>query len=174
MAQLFTFMIPWTAFACLYALITGYSRVPYAAAKDGCFFQIFARVHPTKNFPHISLILITVLSVAFSFVDLSTLIDPLLTTRILIQFVGQIAAVTLLRKTKPNMLRPFRIWLYPLPSLLALVGWIFLFWTTETKLKLGALITLLLGILCFLAWSWLGRHWPFRQRSLSCPGEKRI
>jgi len=173
-AQLFTFMILWTAFACLYALLLGYSRVPYAAAKDGCFFKIFGRLHPTKNFPHISLILITVLSVAFSFVDLSTLIDALLTTRILIQFIGQIAAVTLLRRTKPNMQRPFRMWLYPLPSLLALIGWLFLFWTTETKLKLGALLSLVLGIICFLAWSWIGRHWPFHRHALSCPGEDRV
>src|SRR5215831_16080854 len=137
-AKVFTFMIVWTAFACTYALVLGYSRIPYAAARDGRFFKMFARLHPTKDFPHVSLILVTVLSLAFSFVDLSTLIDALLTTRILVQFIGQIGAVMLLRRLKPEMPRPFRVWLYPLPALIALIGWIFLFWTSETKLKLGA------------------------------------
>ena len=165
LALIFTFMILWTAFACQFALMLGYSRVPYAAAKDGCFFKVFERLHPTKNFPHVSLILITVLSLAFSFVDLTTLIDALLTTRILVQFIGQIGAVIVLRRTKPNMPRPFRVWLYPLPALVALAGWIFLFWTTETKLKLAAFVALLLGVICFLAWSWLGKHWPFGSRA---------
>ena len=154
-------MVLWTAFACIFALLLGYSRVPYAASRDGYFFRPFGRLHPTRNFPHISLILITVLSIAFSFVDLTTLIDALLTTRILVQFIGQIGAVILLRRIKPASERPFRMWLYPLPALVALVGWIFLFWTTERKLRLGAVLVLLLGIAFFLLWSWRKRTWPF-------------
>jgi len=160
-AWLFTLMVLWTAFACIFALLLGYSRVPYAAAQDGGFFRAFGRLHPTKNFPHISLILITALSIAFSFVDLATLIDALLTTRILVQFIGQIGAVVLLRRLKPEAERPFRMWLYPLPALIALCGWIFLFWTTELKLRLGALIALLLGLIFFLVWSWRTKRWPF-------------
>jgi amino acid transporter len=161
-ALLFTFMILWTAFASIFALVLGYSRIPYAAARDGCFFKPFARLHPTKNFPHVSLVLITALSLLFSFVELTTLIDALLTTRILVQFIGQIGAVILLRRLKPAAERPFRMWLYPLPALLALAGWIFLFWTTETPLKLGALTALLMGVACFLLWSWRTKGWPFR------------
>jgi amino acid transporter len=157
----FTFMILWTAFASVFALLLGYSRVPYAAARDGCFFKAFGRLHPTKNFPHISLTLITGLAIAFSFVNLTTLIDALLTTRILVQFIGQIGAVILLRRLKSAAEMPFRMWLYPLPALLALAGWIFLFWTTETKLKIGALAALLLGAALFLVWSWRARAWPF-------------
>ena len=162
-------MILWTAFACLFALMLGYSRVPYAAARDGYFFRVFARLHPKKNFPHVSLCLITVLSLAFSYVELTTLIDALLTTRILIQFIGQIGAVILLRRLKPNLERPFGIWLYPVPALIALAGWIFLFWTTETKLKLGALGALLLGTVLFLIWSWRTQRWPFVPASSVTP-----
>ncbi len=160
-AKVFTFMIVWTAFACTYALMLGYSRIPYAAARDGSFFKIFARLHPTKDFPHISLILITILSLAFSFVDLATLIDALLATRILIQFVGQIGAVILLRRLKPDMPRRFKIWLYPLPALIALIGWLFLFWTSETKLKLGAAAALAAGFMAFALWAWKTQRWPF-------------
>jgi amino acid transporter len=169
-ATIFTFMIIWTAFACIFALMLGYSRVPYAAARDGCFFQVFARLHPTKDFPHLSLLLISVLAIAFSFVDLSTLIDALLTTRILVQFIGQIAAVVLLRRLQPKLERPFRIWFYPLPALIALAGWIFLFWTTETKLKVGAVAALALGVIFFLAWTWRAKRWPFVQAT-SAPVE---
>jgi len=145
----------------VFALVLGYSRVPYAAARDGNFFKAFARLHPKKDFPHVSLLLVGGLSIAFSFVDLSTLIDALLTTRILVQFIGQIGAVILLRRLKPAAERPFRMWFYPLPALIALAGWIFLFWTTEWKLKIGALGSLALGGLCFLVWSWRIRRWPF-------------
>ena len=160
-ASVFTVMIIWTAFASIFALVLGYSRIPYAAARDGYFFKVFARLHPTKDFPHISLLLIGVLAIAFSFVNLTTLIDALLTTRILVQFIGQIGALILLRRFKPKMERPFRMWLYPLPALVALAGWIFLFWTTEMKLKLAALATLALGIGFFLLWSRQTRRWPF-------------
>jgi amino acid transporter len=166
-AMLFTLMILWTAFACIFALVLGYSRIPYAAARDGAFFQLFARLHPKKNFPHISLLLIGVLSIAFSFVDLTTLIDALLTTRILVQFIGQIGAVILLRRLKPNLERPFRIWLYPVPALVALVGWIFLFWTTDGKLKLGALGVLALGLVFYCGWSWHVKQWPFKSERLA-------
>jgi len=164
-ARAFTFMILWTAFGSVFTLLLGYSRVPYAAARDGSFFKVFGRLHPTKDFPHISLMLITVLSVAFSFFDLATLINALLTTRILVQFIGQIGAVILLRRSRPGMPRPFRMWLYPVPALVALVGWMFLFATTERKLQLGALAALGLGGVFFLIWSWHTRSWPFRKIS---------
>jgi APA family basic amino acid/polyamine antiporter len=161
-ALAFTFMILWTAFACIFALLLGYSRIPYAAARDGCFFKRFGQLHPTKDFPHRSLVLVTALSLAFSFIDLSTLIDALLTTRILVQFIGQIGAVMLLRRVKPASEFPFRMWLYPLPALIALAGWAFLFWTTGFWLKVGGLIALFLGILVFLIWSRAHKTWPFQ------------
>ena len=45
-------------FGSVFALLLGYSRIPYAAAQDGYFFKVFARLHPTKNFPHVSLLVI--------------------------------------------------------------------------------------------------------------------
>ncbi len=160
-ATVFTLMILWTAFASIFALTLGYSRVPYAAARDGYFFSVFSRLHPTKNFPHISLTFIIVLSLACSFLNLTTLIDALLTMRILVQFVGQVGAVYLLRRLQPDRPRPFSMWLYPLPALLALLGWLFLFWTADPKLKLGSLAASVFGVLLFLAWSWRVRQWPF-------------
>src|SRR3989475_1486459 len=96
-ATIFTAMILWTAFGSVFALLLGYSRVPYAAAKDGYFFKVFARLHATEGFPWGSLIVLGVLSIVAGFVSLGMVIDALITTRILVQFVGPIGALTLLR-----------------------------------------------------------------------------
>ena len=160
-AAIFTAMVLWAAFGSVFALLLGYSRIPYAAALDGCFFKIFGRLHPQKHFPYVSLLVMGGLSILCSFLSLGMVIDALLTTRILIQFIGQILAVALLRKRAPLAERPYRIWLYPVPSLVALVGWIFIFATSDWKLILLGLGTLALGAVFFLAWSWRTQRWPF-------------
>src|SRR5436309_3088368 len=124
-ATILTAMILWTAFGSVFALLLGYSRVPYAAARDGYFFKVFARLHPSEGFPYASLVVLGVLSIVAGFVSLGMVIDALLTTRIMVQFIGQIGAVTLLRRRAPDLPRPYRMWLYPVPSLIALLGWIF-------------------------------------------------
>jgi len=160
-ATMFTLMVLWTAFGSVFALLLGYSRIPYAAALDGTFFKVFARVHPDKHFPHVSLVVIGIISLLCSTFSLGLVIDALLTTRILVQFIGQIAAVVRLRAVRPDMPRPFRMWLYPLPALIALVGWVFVLGTSEPLVILFGLVTLALGIGVFFLWSWRTRHWPF-------------
>jgi amino acid transporter len=152
-AKVFTVMVLWTAFASCFSLLLGYSRIPYAAARDGNFFSIFGRIHPRKDFPHISLLFVGGLSILCSLLPLMTVIDALLTTRIVVQFIGQIAAVIWLRRRAPEMKRPFRIWLYPVPVLLALVGWIFLLVTTNKMTLTYAMATLAAGVIFFLVWS---------------------
>jgi len=164
-ATILTAMILWTAFGSVFALLLGYSRVPYAAARDGYFFKVFARLHPSQGFPYVSLVVLGVLSIVAGFVSLGMVIDALLTTRILVQFIGQIGAVTLLRRRAPDMPRPYRMWLYPLPSLVALLGWIFIFATTPPLVIAFGLGALLLGVLCFGVWSWKARTWPFAEVS---------
>ena len=163
-ATILTAMILWTAFGSVFALLLGYSRIPYAAARDGYFFKVFARLHPTQQFPYVSLVVLGVLAIIAGFAPLGTVIDALLTTRILVQFIAQIGAVTLLRRTAPDMPRPYRMWLYPVPSLIALLGWIFIFATTPLKVIAFGLGALLVGIVCFGIWSWKGRTWPFEER----------
>jgi amino acid transporter len=160
-ATVFTAMILWTAFGSVFALLLGYSRIPYAAAQDGYFFKAFGKLHPKKHFPYISLLVLGVISIVCSFFSLGIVIDALITTRILIQFIGQIFAVALLRKRVPDMKRPYRIWLYPLPSIVALIGWVFIFATTDWPIILLGLVTLLLGAIVFLIWSWYTERWPF-------------
>ncbi len=165
-AVLFTAMILWTAFGSVFALLLGYSRIPYAAALDGGFFKIFGRLHPRHQFPYISLLVMGMLSMLCSFIDLGMVIDALITTRILVQFIGQIGAVWRLRKSQPQLARPYRIWLYPVPTVVALAGWIFVFATSEPAIILFGLGTLAAGVVLFLIWSWRCRFWPFAGHSI--------
>jgi amino acid transporter len=160
-ASVFTLMILWAAFGSVFALLLGYSRIPYAAARDGYFFEPFGRLHPTKQFPHVSLIVLGGVSILSSFLSLGTVIDALIATRLVVQFMGQIGGVVLLRRRAPAMERPFRIWLYPVPIVVALVGWLFIFSTTSVDVILLGLGLLAVGVLCFLIWSARLRQWPF-------------
>ena len=163
-ASVFTVMVLWTAVASVFALMLGYSRIPYAASRKGDFFSAFGRLHPTKDFPHASLLLIGAVSIACSFLDLMTVIEALLVMRILVQFIGQIGALMLLRRTQPAMERPYRVWLYPLPCFVALAGWLFLFATSPGKVIVFGLTTLAVGVVVFLVWSKSKKSWPFERR----------
>jgi APA family basic amino acid/polyamine antiporter len=160
-AVVFTVLVLWTTFGSVFALLLGYSRIPYAAALDGGFFRVFARLHPKKNFPHISLLAVGVLSIVSSFFSLGLVIEALVTMRILIQFIGQIAGLIRLRRIAPNLNRPYRMWLYPLPALVALVGWIFVFVTADRRVLLFGLATLAAGVAVFLGWTKRAGRWPF-------------
>jgi amino acid transporter len=160
-ATVFTLMILWTAFGSVFALLLGYSRIPYAAARDGYFFKAFGRLHPTKDFPHVSLIVLGVISIVASLFSLGIVIDALIATRILVQFIGQVVGVMRLRRTRPDLPRPYRIWLYPVPALVALAGWLFIFVTTDVRVIGFGVAILALGVGGFLIWSHRLRQWPF-------------
>jgi len=113
----------------LYAVVLGYSRIPYAAARDGQFFEVFGRLHPTKRFPHISLLTIGAVAIPFCFFTLGQLVSWLILVQILVQFVWQCAGVILLRRYRPDIVKPFRMWLYPLPAIVSLAMWIYIFVT---------------------------------------------
>jgi amino acid transporter len=160
-ATVFTLLILWTALGSVFALLLGYSRVAYAAALDGYFFRVFGRLHPTGRFPHVSVVVFGLIAIGCSVLPLLTVIDALIATRILVQFVGQIAALVLLRRLQPDMPRPFRMWLYPIPALVALFGWLFLFTTSGGQIILLAFGTLALGVVAFLIWAKRTGGWPF-------------
>ncbi len=144
-ALVFTALILWTAVGSVFALLLGYSRIPYAAARDGLFFKRFAALHPEGSFPHVSLLAVGGGAIAASFLPLDAVISALMTTRVVVQFVGQIGAVALLREKLPDARRPFKMWLYPLPSLVALAGWAFIFCSSGWGYVAAGLGTLAAG-----------------------------
>ena len=160
-ATVFTLLVLWTTFGSVFALLLGYSRIPFAAAQSGYFFRVFGRLHPTKNFPYISLLVLGAISIVAGFFSLGTVIDALIVTRILVQFMGQIVGLAMLRRQAPDMPRPYRMWLYPVPALVAMLGWIFLFVTTQLRVIVFGVGVLALGCVAFLLWSWRTARWPF-------------
>jgi amino acid transporter len=148
-----TVLVLWTAFASVFALLFGYSRIPYAAAADGHFFKMFAHLNERGRFPDVSLLVLGALTIAASFWELDAVISALLTSRILVQFIGQIAAVRHLRKHRPDIARPFRIWLYPLPAIIALAGWLYIFATSGWNYAAFGVLTLVLGAVVYWMWS---------------------
>jgi amino acid transporter len=126
-AMVMTSLILFVTASSLYAVVLGYSRIPFAAARDGQFFAAFGRLHPTKHFPHVSLITITAVTLPFCFFSLGQLVNWLIQVQILLQFVWQCGAVMLLRRYRPDVAKPFRMWLYPLPALVSMAMWIYIF-----------------------------------------------
>ncbi|HVP43467.1 MAG TPA: APC family permease [Terriglobales bacterium] len=150
-AVMVTLLIMWTAFASVFSLMLGYSRVPYAAALDGNYFRAFARVHPTKHIPHVSLAWLAIAAGAFCFLRLADVIAALVVIRISLQFLLQTVGVIVLRIRRPEMPRPFRMWLYPLPALLATAGFLFVLVYRpgfQKELRYAALI-LIAGVVLF-------------------------
>jgi amino acid transporter len=160
-ATIFTLLVLWTAFGSAFALLLGYSRIPFAAAQSGYFFRVFGKLHAKKDFPYVSLLVLGAISIVAGFFSLGTVIDALIVTRIVVQFMGQVVGLMLLRKHAPDMPRPYRMWLYPLPALVAVLGWIFVFATTQLMVILFGVGVLALGCVTFLVWSWKTNGWPF-------------
>lgn len=148
-AIIVTVLILCIALASLFAVVLGYSRVPYAAAADGNFFKVFAKLHPTKNFPYVSLIVLCAAGFAFSlFMKLGDVITAILAMRILIQFIGQGIGVVLLRRRFGTKDLPFKMWLFPVPVILSILIWLFLFYSTGWFALWGILIAVI-GILVY-------------------------
>jgi amino acid transporter len=149
-ALIATGLILWVAFASLFAVMLGYSRVPYAAAVDGHFFPVFARLHPTKSFPYVSLLFIGVLGFLFSIrVRLEQAISAILAMRILVQFVAQAIGVVILRKREGVSNLPFKMWLYPLPVILSIGIWLFIWATTGRFALYGLALASIGGVVYF-------------------------
>jgi amino acid transporter len=144
-----TALILFVAAASLFATILGYSRVPFAAARDGDFFQVFARVHPTKHFPHVSLLVIGIVSVPFVFFTLGQLVNWLMQVQILLRFIWQCGAVILLYEYRKDIPQPFVMWLYPLPAILSAALWTYLFFTGPVEGMVFSVLFLAAGIAAY-------------------------
>jgi amino acid transporter len=156
-------LIVWTAFASVFSLLLGYSRVPFAAARDGNYFRFLAAVHPRHGIPHRSLVTLGLVACCFCFFSLAQVITWLVITRILLQFMLQQVGVIVLRFRQPDLPRPFRIPLYPLPPLAAIAGfiWIVVSRTTAWGTIAGAAIIAITGTAIYFLRARMRREWPF-------------
>ncbi len=155
----FTALIVWTALASTFAMTLGYSRIAYAAARQGDFFRPFAYLHPTGRFPLVSLLVLCLITSVCCFFDLTKVIEAAVCVRIGIQFIGQIVALQIIRSHRKDISLPFRMWFYPLPSLLALAGWLFVLGVADRKVLLLSLAVLASGVVVY------GVRWGLETRN---------
>jgi amino acid transporter len=158
-ADITTVLILVTAFGSIFAGLLGGSRVPYNAARDGLFFRPFGRLHPRHHFPHVALLVMGLVTAAGSFFSL--VISVLLAVFVIVQAIAQVVALTVLRRRQPDLPRPYRQWLYPLPSLLALVGWGYVYVSSGHTPIVFSIVILAAGVVAFLIWARAEREWPF-------------
>jgi len=156
-------LVMWTAFASVFSLTLGYSRVPYAAALDGNYFRAFARVHPVYQFPYVSLLALAGVAALFCFLRLADLIAALVVIRIVLQYLVQAVGVIVLRIRRPEMARPFRMWLYPVPALVAAGSFVFILISRTGFLReiRYAAVILVVGVAVHCVRAWRRREWPF-------------
>ncbi|HVH94876.1 MAG TPA: APC family permease [Nocardioidaceae bacterium] len=169
-AKVITVFILITAFASILAGLLAGSRVPYDAARDGVFFRSFARLHPRLDFPTVGLLTMGVVT-AVGFVigqltSLTVLIQLLTVVMVLVQALAQILALTVLRRRQPDLRRPYRMFLYPLPSIVAALGWVVIYGYADANapglhpIELS-LLWIVVGTGAFLLWARSKREWPF-------------
>lgn len=164
--KLMALLLLWIAFSSVFSLLLGYSRIPYAAAEDGNFFRPFAKLHPKGGFPYISLLTLGVIAAFFSLGNLGEVIGSLIAVRVLIQYLPQTIGFFLLRARAPEMQRPFKMWLYPIPGIVSLFGWLFVLGTATPKSLMFALAVLVIGSAAYAIRAKRRREWPFRRAAL--------
>ncbi len=161
-----TVLIIWTAFSSIFSLLLGYSRVPYAAALDGNYFKIFAKLHPKNHFPYVSLLTMGGIAAIFCFFRLADVIAAMVVIRIIVQFVAQIVGLLILRKTRPDVPRPFKMWLYPLPAIVALVGFLYVLFMRDgfmTQVKYASVL-ITVGLVVYFVRSYRRKEFPFENK----------
>ena len=161
-----TFLIMFTAFASVFSLLLGYSRVPYAAALDGNYFKIFKKVHPEHRFPYVSLLIMGGIAALFCFFKLVDVVTALVVIRITIQFLAQIVGLLILRQTRPEMPRPFKMWLYPIPALIAIAGFLYVLFMRpnfQKEIKYAAVL-IVIGLLIYFIRSYKRYEFPFDKK----------
>ncbi len=161
-AIIVTCLILWVAFASLFSATLGYSRIPYAAAADGAFFKVFAKLHPTKQFPHISLLFLGGLGFVFSLLfRLSDVISAILAMRILVQFIGQAIGLILLHKARGKQFFTWKMPLFPLPVYLAIILWAGILFSTGLNMILAGIGVIAAGTIVYFIKARRNGEWPF-------------
>ncbi|WP_316844147.1 APC family permease [Pedobacter psychrodurus] len=165
-AKAVTCLVLIVAFASVFSATLGYSRVPYAAAADGAFFPVFAKLHPKGNFPYVSLLFIGGVAFVFSLLfKLSEVISAILAMRILVQFIAQAIGLILLRRKKKNVGFPFKMPFFPLPVYLAILMWFFILISTGYIMVLGGITATLIGAIVYFIKARIKKEWPFQVKN---------
>lgn len=165
-AQIITALIVIAAIGSVFAGLLGGSRVPFEAARDKVFLSVFAKLHPKLNLPTAGVIAMGVITIIGSLFTLTTIINAAVATLVIVQSLAQVAAIVVLRRRQPNLQRPYRQWLYPVPTIVALVGWVYVYYSAtwlSIALSLGWIV---IGCVAFLIYAKAETTWPFGPKEI--------
>ncbi len=165
-ANVVTALIVVTAFASVFAGLLGGSRVPYEAARDKLFLPVFAKLHPKGHFPTAGLLVMGVITAIASLFPLGVVINALTAVIVLVQSVAQIAALVVLRRRQPGLVRPYKMWLFPVPLIIAFVGWAFLYYSTDALSQILSVSWVVIGVVAFLIFARAEQVWPFGPKEI--------
>jgi amino acid transporter len=163
-ASVITLLILFATFGGIFALSLGYSRILYAAGAEGQFFRVFGRVHEKGRFPTVALLAINGAALVLCGFSVERLIQAQMIVQIIFQFIPQVLAIFAIRRYRQEIKLPFRMWLYPLPALIALAGWIYVALTPQQLHFVGwALVLMIMGAAAFLGRARQIGEWPFQR-----------
>ncbi|MEU9691478.1 APC family permease [Amycolatopsis japonica] len=165
-AKVITVFIVIAAIGSVFAGLLGGSRVPFEAARDKVFLPVFAKLHPKLNLPTAGVLTMGAIAAIGSLFTLTAVINAAVTVLVLIQSLAQVAAIVVLRRRRPELERPYRQWLYPIPTIIALLGWVYIYFSA-TWLSIGLSVGwIVLGVAAFLAYAKAERVWPFGPKGI--------
>ena len=156
-------LIVWTAFSSVFSCSLDTHACLMPPLATATTFSYLAAVHPKHGIPHRSLVALGLVGAFFCFFSLTQVITLLVITRILLQFFLQQIGVILLRVQRPDLPRPFRMPLYPLPPLFAMAGFAFLLvYRAHAFEELGVAAAIAVsGTLLYLFRARRLGQWPF-------------
>ncbi|MCW2511915.1 MAG: amino acid permease [Mycobacterium sp.] len=165
-AKVITVLIVVAAIGSVFAGLLGGSRVPFEAARDKVFLPVFARLHPKLNLPTAGVLTMGVITIIGSLFTLTTIINAAVATLVIIQSLAQVAAIVVLRRRQPNLVRPYKQWLYPVPTIIALVGWVYIY-VSATWLSIGLSFGwIVIGCIAYLVYAKAEHTWPFGPKDI--------
>jgi len=165
-ARAITVLIVVAAIGSVFAGLLGGSRVPFEAARDKVFLPVFGELHPKLKLPTAGVLTMGVITMIGSLFTLTTIINAAVATLVIIQSLAQVAAIVVLRRRQPNLVRPYRQWLYPVPTIIALIGWVYIY-ISASWLSIGLSVCWIgIGAIAFLIYARAERTWPFGPKDI--------
>merc|ERR550525_1688709 len=167
-AIFFTFVVIYCIYGSCFSLMLGFAQIPYAAAKNGMFYDIFAHENENGGFADNSLLFMGVCACAFCFVDLGIVIEGMMTTTLVTMFLANSVALVVHRWNNPDLVRPYEMPLYPLPVVIQVIMFTFVFLTSDNWFIMGltpllefGMLFLALGVGAFCMFAKKKNEWPF-------------
>lgn len=165
-AKIVTVFIVIAAIGSVFAGLLGGSRVPFEAARDKVFLPVFGKLHPKLHLPTAGVLAMGLITAIGSLFTLTDVINAAVTVLVIIQSLAQVAAIVVLRRRQPHLKRPYRQVLYPVPTIIALLGWVYVYVSASWLSIWLSIAWIVLGVVAFLIYASKEKVWPFGPKEI--------